>query len=84
MSTKRTALAAALTLGLSAGLSTGPACADELVYGTGRRRRNTRTVVMPELIKTIEKETNGAIKWKLIAGGQSPTARGPFRPSRMA
>ena len=25
---------------------------------------------MPELFKNIEKETNGAVKWKLVAGGQ--------------
>jgi len=79
MSTKRTALAAALTLGLAAGLSTGPACADELVYGNWTPAQEYQNrVVMPELIKTIEKETNGAIKWKLIAGGQLADGKGTF------
>jgi TRAP-type C4-dicarboxylate transport system substrate-binding protein len=33
---------------------------------------------MPELFKTIEKETNGAVKWKLIAGGAIADGKGTF------
>ena len=33
---------------------------------------------MPELFKNIEKETNGAIKWKLIAGGALADGKGTF------
>jgi TRAP-type C4-dicarboxylate transport system substrate-binding protein len=33
---------------------------------------------MPEIFKNIEKETNGAIKWKLIAGGAIADGKGTF------
>jgi TRAP-type C4-dicarboxylate transport system substrate-binding protein len=60
-----TAAAAALLAG-------GPAQAQmELVYGNWTPPREYQNVhVMPELMKNIEKETNGAIKWRLVAGGQ--------------
>ena len=33
---------------------------------------------MPELFRNIEKDTNGAIKWKLIAGGQLADGKTTF------
>ena len=43
--------------------------AAELVFGSWTPAREYQNrVVMPEMFKIIEKETNGAIKWKLIAG----------------
>lgn len=43
----------------------------ELIYGNWTPPREWQNVnAMPQLFEAIEKETNGAIKWKLIAGGQ--------------
>ena len=51
----------------------------ELVYGNWTPPREYQNVhVMPELFKNIEKETNGAIKWKLIAGGAIADGKGTF------
>ena len=51
----------------------------ELVYGNWTPPREYQNVhVMPELFKNIEKETNGAIKWKLIAGGALADGKGTF------
>ena len=33
---------------------------------------------MPEVFRNIEKDTNGAIKWKLIAGGQIADGKTTF------
>jgi TRAP-type C4-dicarboxylate transport system substrate-binding protein len=69
--------AAALLGGVLAGT---PASAQtELVYGNWTPPREYQNVhVMPELFKNIEKETNGAIKWKLIAGGAIADGKGTF------
>jgi TRAP-type C4-dicarboxylate transport system substrate-binding protein len=68
--------AAALLGGL---LAATPALAEELVYGNWTPPREYQNVhVMPELFKNIEKETNGAIKWKLIAGGAIADGKGTF------
>ena len=43
----------------------------ELIYGNWTPPREWQNVnAMPQMFEAIEKETNGAIKWKLIAGGQ--------------
>jgi TRAP-type C4-dicarboxylate transport system substrate-binding protein len=56
-----------------------PASAEELVYGSWMAPREYQNVhVMPEMFKNIEKETNGAIKWKLIAGGAIADGKGTF------
>ena len=68
--------AGALLAGLLAGT---PASAQELVYGNWTPPREYQNVhVMPELFKNIEKETNGAVKWKLIAGGAIADGKGTF------
>jgi TRAP-type C4-dicarboxylate transport system substrate-binding protein len=68
--------AGALLAGVLAGT---PASAQELVYGNWTPPREYQNVhVMPELFKTIEKETNGAVKWKLIAGGAIADGKGTF------
>ncbi len=72
---------------LGGALAGTPASAQqELVYGNWTPPREYQNVhVMPELFKNIEKETNGAIKWKLIAGGaladgKATFSRGQGRP----
>ena len=72
--------AAALLAGALAGTLSGtPASAQELVYGSWTAPREYQNVhVMPEIFKNIEKETNGAIKWKLIAGGAIADGKGTF------
>jgi TRAP-type transport system periplasmic protein len=79
MSTNRIAWAVALAVTLAPPLSTSPSLGAELVYGNWTPAQEYQNrVVMPEVIKNIEKETNGAIKWKLIAGGQLADGKGTF------
>ncbi|HEY7551319.1 MAG TPA: TRAP transporter substrate-binding protein DctP [Hyphomicrobiaceae bacterium] len=64
---------------LGGALAGTPASAQELVYGNWTPPREYQNVhVMPEIFKNIEKETNGAIKWKLIAGGAIADGKGTF------
>jgi TRAP-type transport system periplasmic protein len=71
-------LAPAALLGLA--LASTPALAQELVYGNWTPPREYQNVhVMPEAFKGIEKETNGAIKWKLIPGGQLADPKATFQ-----
>jgi TRAP-type transport system periplasmic protein len=69
MTNRMSWLAPAALLGWA--LASTPASAQqELVYGAWMAPREYQNVnVMPEMFKAIEKETNGAIKWKLISGG---------------
>ena len=56
-----------------------PAAAVELVYGNWTPAQEYQNrVVMPEMFANIEKETNGAIKWKLIPGGQIADGKTTF------
>jgi len=56
-----------------------PASAQELVYGNWTVPREYQNVhVMPHIFANVEKETNGAVKWKLIAGGQIADGKGTF------
>ncbi|MBO0763389.1 MAG: TRAP transporter substrate-binding protein DctP [Hyphomicrobiaceae bacterium] len=76
--TIRTSWLAAIAL-LGRVLAGSPASAEELVYGNWTPPREYQNVhVMPELFKNIEKETDGAIKWKLIAGGAIADGKGTF------
>ncbi|HWE21045.1 MAG TPA: TRAP transporter substrate-binding protein DctP [Hyphomicrobiaceae bacterium] len=69
--------AGALLAGVLAG--TPASAQQELVYGNWTPPREYQNVhVMPEIFKNIEKETNGAIKWKLIAGGAIADGKGTF------
>jgi TRAP-type C4-dicarboxylate transport system substrate-binding protein len=73
--------AAAAVLGgtLAGTVSSTPATAQELIFGSWTVPKEYQNVyVMPEVFKNIEKETNGAIKWKLIPGGQIADGKGTF------
>ena len=70
----RAAAASAIAL-----LPAGTAFAADLVYGNWTPAQEYQNrVVMPELFRNIEKDTNGAIKWKLIAGGQIADGKTTF------
>jgi TRAP-type C4-dicarboxylate transport system substrate-binding protein len=79
MSIKRTLSLAvsAFAFSLVAG---GPASAQmELVYGNWTPPREYQNAqVMPYVIEQIAKDTKGAIKWKLIAGGQLADGKSTF------
>jgi TRAP-type C4-dicarboxylate transport system substrate-binding protein len=68
------------TAALGAALAAAtPASAEELIYGNWTVPREYQNVhVMPHIFANIEKETKGAIKWKLIAGGQIADGKGTF------
>ena len=60
-------------------LAGAPASGAELVYGNWTPPREYQNVhVMPYMFAEIEKETKGAIKWKLIAGGQLADGKTTF------
>jgi TRAP-type C4-dicarboxylate transport system substrate-binding protein len=66
------ALAAAITVA-------HPASSAELVYGNWTPAQEYQNrVAMPEMFAAIDKETNGAIKWKLIPGGQIADGKTTF------
>jgi len=68
--------AAATVLAL---LASPAASAAELVFGNWTPPMEYQNrVAMPELFRNIEKDTNGAIKWKLIAGGQLADGKTTF------
>jgi TRAP-type C4-dicarboxylate transport system substrate-binding protein len=79
MSLARTHLLAAATL---AGVLFGSAPAtaqQELIFGSWTPPREYQNAVaLPEMFKVIEKETNGKIQWKVIAGGQLADGRTTF------
>jgi TRAP-type C4-dicarboxylate transport system substrate-binding protein len=73
---RRMTLALALS---AAALLPGRALAAELVFGSWTPAQEYQNrVAMPELIRNIDKDTGGAIKWKLIAGGQIADAKATF------
>jgi TRAP-type C4-dicarboxylate transport system substrate-binding protein len=78
MTTRMSLFAAAALLG--AVLAAPPASAQqELVYGNWTPPREYQNVhAMPHIFAEIEKETKGAIKWKLIAGGQIAGPKATF------
>ncbi|HEY6995382.1 MAG TPA: TRAP transporter substrate-binding protein DctP [Xanthobacteraceae bacterium] len=56
-----------------------PPFAAELIYGNWTPAQEYQNrVAMPELFRNIEKDTGGAIKWKLIAGGQIADGKTTF------
>jgi TRAP-type C4-dicarboxylate transport system substrate-binding protein len=71
-------LAAAATA-LAVTVAASQVSAADLVYGNWTPAQEYQNrVVMPELFRNIEKDTNGAIKWKLIAGGQIADGKTTF------
>ena len=72
-------IAIALTASAIVLLYGRPSSAAELVYGSWTPAQEYQNrVAMPELFRNIEKDTGGAIKWKLIAGGQIADAKATF------
>ena len=72
-----------MTLKLStiafAALLAAPAGAAELVYGNWTPAQEYQNrVAMPDVIKMIDAETKGAIKWKLVPGSQLADAKATF------
>ena len=74
MKTAGTLLAVGLAV---AGIAlTGPVSAKEFVYGSWvSPKHGTNTAGLMPFFKELEKESGGAIKWKLLAGGQVVGAR---------
>jgi TRAP-type C4-dicarboxylate transport system substrate-binding protein len=78
MTSPRKSPLAAAGLGIAM-LTATPLSAAELVYGSWTPAQEYQNrVVMPELFRNIDKDTNGAIKWKLIAGGQIADGKTTF------
>jgi len=69
--------AAAVAVALLAGQPVS--AQQELIYGNWTPPREYQNAqVMPYVFEQIAKETNGAIKWKLIAGGQLADGKSTF------
>ncbi|TAK82354.1 MAG: C4-dicarboxylate ABC transporter substrate-binding protein [Betaproteobacteria bacterium] len=77
METKRKLLLASIVWSLMAG---GQASAQELVYGSWLPAGEyVNRVALPKVFDTIAKETNGAVKWKLVPGGQLADPKTTFQ-----
>jgi TRAP-type C4-dicarboxylate transport system substrate-binding protein len=79
----RAALAAAIGLAWGADGPPRAAAQQELLYGSwlpAVEGLNSRS--LPSVFKQIEEETKGAIKWKLVAGGQIADAKTTFSAVR--
>jgi TRAP-type C4-dicarboxylate transport system substrate-binding protein len=78
--TKSLLAPAALATMLLAG---APALAAELVYGSWTPAREyMNEKVLPRIFEGIEKDTKGAIKWKLIPGGQLADGKATYTAVR--
>jgi TRAP-type transport system periplasmic protein len=70
---------AGAALGAGVLFSQQPASAVELVYGSWSPAvEYINSKAMPKLAKEVEAETKGAIKWKIIPGGQLANAKTTF------
>ena len=59
--------------------ASSPASAEELVYGSWLPAGEyINRVTLPKVFATIAKETNGAITWKLVPGGQLADPKATF------
>lgn len=68
------AVSASIALGA---LSAAPSQARDFIYGSWLGPKSTtNTVTMTRYLEKIKKDTNGAISFKLLAGGQVATANG--------
>ena len=57
----------------------GPSAAQELIYGNWTPAQEYQNrVAMPEWIKGVDEDTKGAVKWKLIPGGQIADGKTTF------
>lgn len=71
-----------LAFGMVAGLlaAAQPASAQELVYGSWLPAGEyLNRVALPKMFQEIAKETNGAVKWKLVPGGQLADPKTTFQ-----
>lgn len=69
----------AITLAAFVSITAKPASAVELVYGSWPPAvEHINSKAMPKLAKEVEAETKGAIKWKIIPGGQLANAKTTF------
>ena len=76
---KRQIARAAAAAAVSVTIAASPVSAADLVYGNWTPAQEYQNrVVMPELFRNIERDTNGAIKWQLIAGGQIADGKTTF------
>src|SRR5258705_814541 len=63
----------------AAPLPAAPVHAADLVFGSWTPAQEYQNrVAMPEVFRNIEKDTGGAVKWKLIAGGQIADGKTTF------
>lgn len=70
-----------LALGMATGmLAAHPVSAQELVYGSWLPAGEyLNRVALPKVFQEIAKETNGAVKWKLVPGGQLADPKTTFQ-----
>jgi TRAP-type C4-dicarboxylate transport system substrate-binding protein len=60
-------------------VASNPATAEELIYGSWLPAGEyINRVTLPKVFPTIAKDTNGAITWKLVAGGQLADPKATF------
>ena len=68
------ALASIVAAGLAVGST---ADARELIYGSWVSPKHpVMSIALPYLFRGVEADTNGAVKWKMVAGGQLVNAKG--------
>ena len=71
-----------LALGMATWMlaATQPSSAQELVYGSWLPAGEyLNRVALPKVFQEIAKETNGAVKWKLVPGGQLADPKTTFQ-----
>lgn len=65
-----------IAVAVAAAVATGAADARDLVYGSWVSPKHpVMAEALPHLFKGVEKETNGEITWKMVAGGQLVNGR---------
>ena len=71
---------APVVFGLATALSASASSAAELVYGSWPPASEyLNRVTLPKVFADIAKQTNGAITWKLVPGGQLADGRATFQ-----
>ena len=65
---------------VAAALLVSPAVAVDLTHGSWPPAGDhLNTTALPNAFKRIDEQTNGAVKWKLVAGGQLADGKGTFQ-----
>ncbi len=66
-----------LAVTLAATLAAGQAQSRDLIYGSWVSPKHpVMSIALPHLFKGVAKDTKGAVKWKMVAGGQLVNGRG--------